>query len=261
LINLTWYNFFFEEYCHSPSADIDVRIENLICSPSPPNVTEKGFEYYKPGDSKISFTIEGWNFENDNNTLHSEIVYNTTNRIIPDFTIQDRGDRETFSYETEYGLILETTYLKKSLEDGTIDNVYLNISNPGSVKVIFTAFDEKLSYDPCLAFLFFGLTIQDRNGWLRFEGPLIAVGVCVLIGLAIILTAYNTEKGHEVILGYESLRVWKLREYTSSNGSEIDENQRRSAEAEIRSPARDNDLDHELPDGPSDGSGDSLELV
>jgi hypothetical protein len=216
-VNLTWYNYFFEDYCRYPISIYGV--EAIECQPTPFNWTLPAFETRVPGDNKLSYTINGWPFLKAVHRLQAQIIYNTTGVIIKSALKTDYADREIIKYDTSRNLDIEVTFLKFAIGDGSPSRVELVSELNGTIKVIFEAFNQTLQYDPVLAFLFYGLS-DAKTGWAHYEGPLIAVGVAIGISLLIVGATYN-KYGHIILLGRESYRVMKLRKHTEEMSHQL----------------------------------------
>lgn len=238
-VRIVWRNYFFDAYCY----------RNLTCLSNSTNATSP--DMLSPGDSKIAFQIDNWPFRSEQNRLRTSFQYNITDSFTGKVDQTDTDTEKTFRYRLSDGFILVATYLRQCWVDNAQDNVTMLAYANGRVDIIFPHFTKTLQYDPIMSFLFSGLSFVNSRSWTRFEGPIIAVSICIGIGLALIVASY-TKMGHKIILGEESYRVLKLRS-VSENVDSIEQNDQISRDQAKRQVQHEYDIESDT----SSTSGES----
>lgn len=235
-VAITWFNYFIDGYC----------FRNLTCSQNMTSADMLG-----PGDSKIAFHISGWPFRSQTHRLRTTFKYNITDKFTKTIKTIQSDTEETFQYHLDDGFILAATYLRQCLINNVEQDVNMTLVDIGEVDIIFPYFSETLSYDPMLSFLFTGRSVVNYKSWTRFEGPIIAASACVFLGILIIVVAYKTKIGQDVILGPEYRRLVDLRK-NSSDIEGIEQRQHSYEENAKREFQRDIESDTSISSGDSE---------
>ena len=220
LVDLTWYYYFFDAYCTYPLEGIGLDPSGLTCSNTSFDSTDSTQTYVQPGDSKISFLIVGWPFEDESHRLRAELAYNISANSESFSLLKSTQSTQVYEYKLSDSLTLQSTYLTQCLLDGTATQVELQLNSLSSVQVIFPYFTESVAYDPLLSFLF-STSLVDTSSWFHFQAPLIAAGVA-LLAIIVFIGLYFTDVGFALLAGEEAARVKNLRGFQRDHSQDIE---------------------------------------
>lgn len=224
IVNLTYHNYFFHRNCfiydNEEGGVTGYGIINKIIS-CPLNNSDDGnndesYTQYRPGDSKLSFTVENWPFQDSEHMLRATYEYNSL-KGIDSHHLKYKGDIANIIYTLNTGVKLSINFLTTSVIDDELGPVDIQRNDINQITVLFDNFDRLLTYDPSLHFLFTTTDESDTDDWTTWLGPVIAACGALIISILCVLLVRFNNRAHYIVYGPEGVRVDKLRLYVRNS--------------------------------------------